>query len=71
MAHPLSLSLSLSLSGMISLLSKELTFICSFVITAVDVVPCGGPKRSPRASSIVLIIFNFGPLRSAKLFWEF
>ena len=33
-----------------------------FAITAAGVVPCGGPKKSPRTSSIVQIIF---------LFWSF
>ena len=27
-----------------------------FVITAAGVVPCGGPKESPRTSSIVQVI---------------
>ena len=31
-----------------------------FAITAVGVVPCGGPKKSPRTSTIVQIIFSFG-----------
>ena len=30
-----------------------------FPITAAGVVPCGGPKKSPRTSSIVQIIFSF------------
>ena len=30
-----------------------------FAITAAGVVPCGGPKKSPRTSSIVQIIFFF------------
>ena len=30
-----------------------------FAITAAGVVPCGGPKTSPRTSSIVQIIFFF------------
>ena len=30
-----------------------------FAITAAGVVPCGGPKKSPRTSSIVQIIFSF------------
>ena len=30
-----------------------------FAITAVGVVPCGGPKKSPHTSSIVQIIFLF------------
>ena len=43
------------------LLLKEISFIL-FAITAAGVVSCGGPKKSP--SSIVQIIFPFGPLRS-------
>ena len=39
-----------------------------FAITAAGVVPCGGPKKSPRTSSIVQVIFPFGPLRSARIF---
>ena len=30
-----------------------------FAITAAGVVPCSGPKKSPRTSSIVQIIFFF------------
>ena len=30
-----------------------------FAITAAGVVPCGGPKKSPRTSSTVQIIFFF------------
>ena len=30
-----------------------------FAITAAGDVPCGGPKKSPRTSSIVQIIFFF------------
>ena len=37
---------------------KGLSFIL-FAITAADVVPCGGPTKSPRISSIVQIIFSF------------
>ena len=40
------------------LLPKDLTVIL-FAITAAVVVPCGGPKKSPRTSSIVQIIFFF------------
>ena len=43
-------------------------------ITAAGVVPCGGPKKSPRTSSIVQIIFSFwsfvisgGILRNQKI----
>ena len=43
-----------------------------FAITAAGVVPCGGPKKSPRTSSIVQIIFfAFDPLRSVKIFGVF
>ena len=40
-----------------SLLLKDLSFIL-FAITAAGVVPCGGPKKSPRTSSVVQIIFS-------------
>ena len=30
-----------------------------FAITAASVVPCGGPKKSLRASPVVQIIFSF------------
>ena len=33
------------------------TVFILFAITAAGVVPCGGPKKSPRTSSIVQIIF--------------
>ena len=42
-----------------------------FAITAAGVVPCGGRKKSPSTSSIVQIIFYFGPLRSVKIFRVF
>ena len=51
MAHPLS-HLYLHCFQRISVL-----FL--FVITAAGVMPCGGPKMSPRTSSIVQIIFSF------------
>ena len=45
-----------------------------FPITAAGVVPCGGPKMSPRTSSIVQIIFSLwsfeiseGILRNQKI----
>ena len=41
-----------------SLLLKDLSLLL-FAITAAGVVPCGGPKTSPRISSIVQIIFSF------------
>ena len=37
---------------------QEMAYIL-FAITAAGVVPCGGPKKSPRTSSIVQIIFFF------------
>ena len=44
------------------------------VITAAGEVPCGGPKKAPRISSIVQIIFSFwsfeisgGILRNQKI----
>ena len=50
----------------------------SFAITAAGVVQCGGPKRSPRTSSIVQIIFSFwsfeiseGILRNQKNYYRF
>ena len=48
--------------------SKGPNLYILFAITAAGVVPCGGPKRSPRTSYIVQIIF-FGPLRS--VLWSF
>ena len=42
----------------VSLLSKELTLIFLFAVTAAGVVPCGGPQNSPRTSSIVQIMYG-------------
>ena len=42
-----------------------------FAITAAGVVPCGGPKKSPRTSSIVQIIFSFDPLGSVNIYEVF
>ena len=46
-----------------------------FAMTAAGVVPCGGPKKSPRTSSIVQMLFSFwsyeiseGILRNQKFF---
>ena len=46
----------------------------SFANTVAGVVPCGGPKKSPRTASIVQIIFSFwsfeisdGILRNHKM----
>ena len=39
--------------------SKGSNLYYLFAITAAGVVPCGGPKKSPRTSSIVQIIFLF------------
>ena len=38
---------------------KGSQFYFLFAIIAAGVVPCGGPKKSPRTSSIVQIIFSF------------
>ena len=46
----------------------QMNFFILFAITAAGVVPCGGPKKSPCISSIVQIIFSFGPVRSMGLF---
>ena len=51
--------------------SKGSNLYILFAITAAGVVPCGGPKMSPRTSSIVQIIFYLGPLRSVKKFRVF
>ena len=51
--------------------SKGSNLYILFAITAAGVVPCGGPKKSPRTSSIVQIIFYLGPLRSVNLFRVF
>ena len=42
---------------MFSLFLKDLNILFVFIITAADVVPCGGRKKSPHTSSIVQIIF--------------
>ena len=44
---------------MCSLLLKDLSFNFYLLITAAGVVTCGGPKMSPRTSSIVQVIFSF------------
>ena len=45
------------LENMLTALKGSVLFL--FAITAAGVVPCGGPKTSPRTSSIVQIIFSF------------
>ena len=39
--------------------TQRISVLFLFAITAAGVVPCGGPKKSPRTSSIVQIIFSF------------
>ena len=51
MTHALSLSVFIAFKGT--------NFHILFVITAAGVVPCGGPKMSPRTSPIVHIIVYF------------
>ena len=46
--------------------SKGSNFYILFAITAAGVVPCGGPKKSPRTSSIVQIIFSFRSFEISK-----
>ena len=41
-----------------------------FAITAAGVVPCGGPKKSPRTSSVVQIIFLFRSFEISKGIWS-
>ena len=41
-----------------------------FAITAAGVVPCGGPKKSPRTSSIVQIIFFFWSFGISENIWS-
>ena len=62
MAHLLALNVCF-------LLPKDLTFFL-FAITAAGLVPCGGPKKFPRTSSIVQIIF-LDPLISVNIFGVF
>ena len=45
---------------------RRISVLFLFAITAAGVVPSGGPKKSPRTSSILQIIFSFGLLKSAK-----
>ena len=47
---------------------KGTNFYILFASAAVGVVSRGGPKKSPRTSFIVQIIFYFGPLRSEEIF---
>ena len=51
MAHALSLSVFIAFKGA--------NFYILFAITKAGVVPCGGPKKSHRTSSIVQILFYF------------
>ena len=55
---------------MFLLLPKDLTIINLFAITAAGVVPCGGPKKSPRTSSIVQIIFFFQSFEISEDIWS-
>ena len=41
-----------------------------FAITAAGVVPCRGPKKSPRTSSIVQIIFFFWSFEISEDIWS-
>ena len=46
--------------------SKGSNHYILFAVTAAGVVPCGGPKKSPRTSSIVQIIFLFRSFEISK-----
>ena len=46
--------------------SKGSNLYILFAITVAGVVPCGGPKKSPRTSSIVQIIFLFRSFEISK-----
>ena len=46
--------------------TKMVSFYILFAITAAGDVPCGGPKRSPRTSSIVQIIYLFRSFEISK-----
>ena len=58
MAHPLLINVFTALKG------SQFYFL--FAITAAGVVPCGGPKKSPRTSSIVQVIFMSPPDRVGR-----
>ena len=49
---------------MFTALKKSVLFL--FAITATGVVSCGGPKMSPRTSSIVQIIFFFLSFKTSE-----
>ena len=46
--------------------SKGSSFYILFAISTTGVVPCSGPKNSPRTSSIVQIIFFFRSFELSK-----
>ena len=46
--------------------SKGSNFYILFAITAAGVVPCGGPKKYPRTSSIVQVILCFRSFEISK-----
>ena len=60
MAHPFLINIFTALKGF------QFSFLIA--ITAAGVVTLGGPKKSPRTSSIVQITCSFCPLRSASVF---
>ena len=47
------------LFNMFTALKGSQFYLVSFAITAASVVPCDGPKKSPRTPSIVQSIFSF------------
>ena len=50
---------------------QRISHLFLLAITAAGAVPCGGPKKSPRTSSIVQIIFSFDPLGSVNIYEVF
>ena len=52
----------------IALKGSHFWFLFAFI--AAGIVQCDCRKTSPRTSTIVQFIFYFGPLRSARIFWQ-
>ena len=52
------------------IMHTDIHFKCthSYTITAAEVVPCGGPKKSPVHHPYGRLYFSFGSLRSLTIF---
>ena len=57
--YPKMRTMTHALSLCVFIVFKRTYFCILFAITTAGVVPCGGPKTSPRTASIVQIIFHF------------